>query len=250
MTLLQNQLHDAAASLVADFTKTSSYKNPNTNGSIKEDLIRKELMQRLPSGIEFGKGEIVDTFGNRTGEHDIVGYDKHFMPLFQSHGTISTFFSESVFCCVEAKSFLDEAALKDAKKKFDSIAQLKRVYEATSLSHYMQTVIGIGGFSGTLTIPGRDNNINVPKMVTAVFAISGLKNETISNHLITIKPNADLVCILDKGVWGRKHDSQQWICACDRPELTYYTFIVLLHELLHPHLLRHLYARVNLAKYV
>jgi len=246
MTILKQQLLVAENILLEQFKLTSAYRNPNTNGSIKEDFIRNEICQRLPTGVAFGKGEIVDSLSHKTGEHDLVGYDRNFASIFQCFGAHSTFFAESVFSCIEVKSRFDNSAIVDCAAKFSALATLERFYTPTNLSIQKKRIIGVGGFDERMSFQTRGQTGDIPRVVTAVIAFSSSAHSTIDQQIRAANLDADVVCVLGVGAWIREWNRNNFKFLPNTLQPAYYSFVAFLDELMASHLTRHLFARVRL----
>lgn len=151
---LESQTEYLRKILLAQYNATAQYRNPNTNGAIKEGYLRQALRTKIPEIIGLGKGEITDAYGTRTGELDIVFFDKFYSPLFEDFGDNQIFFIETVAGAVEVKSDCSPAAITDAIQKSQRLTQLRRQYVPTGLSTYFNNYIGGGGIKPTI-VPAR-----------------------------------------------------------------------------------------------
>jgi hypothetical protein len=75
-------------------------------GQHMEEVFRAFLREYLPRRLEIGHGEVIDSFGNRSAQTDIViATDDH--PFTFSRGQAGLFFAEGVCGAGEAKTILD-----------------------------------------------------------------------------------------------------------------------------------------------
>lgn len=95
-----------------------SMKHSTAKGDQLEIATRSWLRTVLPKGLWVGHGEIIDTHGNRSGQHDvIIAFDGH--PRFFPEETPQPFFLEGVAAVLEVKTNLtkSEVAGKGTPKK-------------------------------------------------------------------------------------------------------------------------------------
>lgn len=101
-----------------------TFAHPGGKGARAEDIFREFLHEYLPRRLGVGHGEIVDSFGERSGETDIVivTEDHPFTFSPHSHGL---FFVEGVCGAGEAKMTVDTGKLNDAIEKSSKFKSLE-----------------------------------------------------------------------------------------------------------------------------
>src|SRR5688572_5877693 len=125
-------LQSMARRLVYDFDEAGLAGHPGLIGSARETPARVQLERVLPGNIGVGSGIVIDSFGGKSKQQDIVIYEKHLCPVFSINDTAeATYYPiEGVMAVGEVKSSLDKDKLEDAFAKIDSVKSLSRVVEA------------------------------------------------------------------------------------------------------------------------
>lgn len=114
---LRSQLELARGSL---YHRTSK-------GDVLEGATRKWLRTVLPRGLWVGHGEIIDTAGRRSSQHDvIVAFDDH--PRFFDEETPQPFFFEGVAAVIEVKSVVNTSAVKSTLEASRKLRNLKHLW--------------------------------------------------------------------------------------------------------------------------
>ena len=115
------------------------------------------MKDRLPTYLELGKGEVIDSKGNTSKELDIVLNNRLYCPVVYNIGKISIYFVESVAVIFEVKSKLDKKEILDSDKKFVSLQPLERVYaekatfvlSSSYLNIFLRTIKSLRNFRPT-----------------------------------------------------------------------------------------------------
>src|SRR5690606_11696638 len=109
-------LQSMARRLVYDFSEASVAGHPGLIGSARETPARVQLERVLPGNFGVGSGIVIDSFGGRSKQQDIVIYEKHLCPVFSINDTPdATYYPiEGVMAVGEVKSSLDKDKLEDA----------------------------------------------------------------------------------------------------------------------------------------
>jgi hypothetical protein len=89
------------------------FKHAGIKGSVVEETLRSFLREYLPRRLEIGHGEIVDTFGNRSRQTDVVITTEDHPYTFKTDSP-GLFFIEGVAAAAEVKAVLTSANLADA----------------------------------------------------------------------------------------------------------------------------------------
>jgi len=167
----------------------ASFSHPGDKGSHAEDVVRSLLRRYFPANLRVGQGEIVDSFGRRSKQTDIVIVsDDH--PFTFEESKAGLFFIEGVMGAGEVKSLLTSQELETAVGN----SRVFKGLEAWFNPHDM-----------VVTTPSdRQRYLGHPPWFLLAFE-SDLSLETIHKRLVaesggTIATNlVDAVFALDKG---------------------------------------------------
>jgi hypothetical protein len=125
-----SMLEEAEQNLLSAFRKSSRTSHRGLKGDARAKSIADFLQKRLPSGYGvLCKGEIVDFRDQRSGEIDIVIFDKIRNGLFSEEPIWIP--AESLLAYIEVKSVLTEEELRksyEAAVKVSSLRPFKRVF--------------------------------------------------------------------------------------------------------------------------
>jgi hypothetical protein len=121
-------LKRVADRLIFEFDGAGDASTPGTIGAAREHPARVQLEKLLPGGVGVGTGFVIDSYGSRSKQQDIIIYDKNICPIFQINDTQdSTYYPvEGVIAIGEVKSSLNSAQLEDAFLKIVSAKKLRR----------------------------------------------------------------------------------------------------------------------------
>lgn len=115
----------------ADFSARISFlaemlsQHRGEQGRYVEAVVRDLLREFLPQRYALGTGFVVDSFGNVSGQNDIVVYDPEIqLGLFGRTGPL-LFPVESVYAVIEVKLTLDSSKLNSALAQVASVKQLQ-----------------------------------------------------------------------------------------------------------------------------
>ncbi len=120
--------------LVMEFDDASVAGTPGLIGAARENPARKQLEKLMSTSVSVGSGILVDSFGGRSTQQDIVIYERDFCPVYSINDTAeATFFPiEGVIAAGEVKSTVDKDILFDALNKLKSTKVLKRFSQKIS----------------------------------------------------------------------------------------------------------------------
>jgi len=127
MEVLDNLLKQASQRLKLAFKEASErYKTPEDIAHYREDAVRNFLKEFLPPTFMLGKGEIIDSKGNRSSQVDVIICNQYH-PLTISSSGRGLFFAEGVVCVIEIKSDLsNKEEIERAVRQVESIKKLER----------------------------------------------------------------------------------------------------------------------------
>lgn len=123
--------------LRAEFEVSATARSTVSKGKAREIFVSRFLENHLPSRFKMGRGEIIDSEGNRSGEQDIVVYEGRFPRLHV--GDSDVFLVEDVSLVVEVKSLLNRlefhrwmdqvVALKKLVRQPIRVASMGKIYQ-------------------------------------------------------------------------------------------------------------------------
>lgn len=96
-----------------------------TKGTLNEESLRRILTAFLPTRYAVGTGFVIDSFGERSRQVDLVIFDELYSSkLFKTFSQV-LFPVETVFACIEVKTNIDKAGLTEIAQENQSIFRLK-----------------------------------------------------------------------------------------------------------------------------
>lgn len=179
--------------LIAEFNKSAQVKHHGGKGDLREGAFRGFLADYLPRKYGTGRGEVISSQNDVSGELDIVIFDNDHCPLFIKSSSHSVYPAESVYGAISMKSNLDSSELQDA---YENIVKFKRMLPKCNFSHNPNSGMSLGMAPVT--------------PVTAIVAYGSNRSmEAISKQLkeldsqiddITLRP--DFVAVIGMGLIG------------------------------------------------
>lgn len=116
--------------LVNEFNDASLISHPVLKGNIREQGLGRLIAQILPDGWDIGKGQIHDSFGNQSGEIDLLIYDKRVIPPLLFNEKEGIYPIESVLYVFEIKSKSTSKEIQTTVEKFKKVRSLKSMYKS------------------------------------------------------------------------------------------------------------------------
>ncbi len=127
--MLAQDLQKVSKQLLIEFERTADRaKTPLEVGTGREEIVRRFLADYLPSKWSVGSGFIVDSFGKKTAQMDIVVNDDLIIKPLSYAQDRGLYFAESVGIVVQVKSTLNKQTLRDAIKNLDTVKKLRRAH--------------------------------------------------------------------------------------------------------------------------
>lgn len=117
----------------------ASFNHGGMKGSAVEEEFRNLFRELLPDNIGVGTGLVIDSYGNRSKQLDIICYDKAKTPKFFSIGDASLFPVECVFFVFEVKTQVTPNELESCFKNMESVKNLKSTAYVESNSDIVET---------------------------------------------------------------------------------------------------------------
>ncbi|WP_394135624.1 DUF6602 domain-containing protein [Shewanella algae] len=190
---LRKIFESVSLGLTAKFQQSVQIKHHGGKGDNREDAFVDFLRDYLPNKYGTGRGEVISSNNDVSGELDIVIYDKDHCPLFLKSQSHSLYPIESVFGAISMKSHLDSAELKDA---YQNIVSLKKIASKQNFSHSPN--------------PGMQVGLAPVTPVTAIFAYAANRSlsaiakqvKELDSQLEDISLRPDFVVVLGLGIVG------------------------------------------------
>lgn len=102
-----------------------------TKGQNNEESLKNIISNLIPKRYSIGSGIIIDSFGEKSRQCDIVIYDNGIYPNLFNQSSNSIFPVETVLACIEVKTYIDDSILDDVTNNTESIKKLR---------HYVPTI--------------------------------------------------------------------------------------------------------------
>ncbi|EGU31986.1 hypothetical protein VII00023_08019 [Vibrio ichthyoenteri ATCC 700023] len=190
---LRKIFESVSLELTAKFQKSVQIKHNGGKGDNREEAFVDFLCDYLPNKYGTGRGEVISSNNDVSGELDIVIYDKDHCPLFLKSPSHSLYPIESVFGAISMKSHLGSEELKDA---YQNIVSLKRIASKENFSHSPNPGIQVG--------------LDPVTPVTAIFAYAANRSlsaiakqvKQLDSELDDINLRPDFVVVLGLGIVG------------------------------------------------
>lgn len=190
---LRKIFESVSLGLTAKFQQSVQINHHGGKGDNREDAFVDFLRDYLPNKYGTGRGEVISSNNDVSGELDIVIYDKDHCPLFLKSQSHSLYPIESVFGAISMKSHLDSAELKDA---YQNIVSLKKIASKQNFSHSPN--------------PGMQVGLAPVTPVTAIFAYAANRSlsaiakqvKELDGQLEDISLRPDFVVVLGLGIVG------------------------------------------------
>jgi hypothetical protein len=103
-------------------------KQSSDLGFAREHFIKQILEGLLPRSVIIGSGEIVDGYGGRSGQQDIIIYRSDF-PVITSLTPINTYLVEGVIATIEVKSNISTGSPNHLCKAFENIKRVLQLHK-------------------------------------------------------------------------------------------------------------------------
>lgn len=183
-----------------DFEEASiKYKTPDDIAQFREESVRKFLKKYFPPSHQIGKGEIIDTKGNRSSSIDAIICNAYH-PFTVAESGIGLFFAEGVKCAIEVKSDLSN---KDELQRGIIQVQKTKKLERVPLK-------------GDILHTSPYSLEKIKKICTILFGYKGPQGKTLKENImeinaklgIPVNEQLDAVILLDKGILYNIKDAQ------------------------------------------
>lgn len=240
MNTIDDLISESSKRILKEFRAIpKKFKTPQHIGEKKEQIVRNFLKEFFPSTYRFGKGEIIDTFGNRSPQIDIIICTPyHPFTFSESDSDSSLFFAEGVGCVIDVKSDLgDKRELERGIKQMQKVKNLRRKFENKA------------EFYGTV-----DEANRAERIASIIFGDKGpsdiakLKNNIneINKKLkIPLEQQTDLFVVMDRGLiiyningpgyprnWSLKNKKIEGLFGASWKEKTLFEFFFMISRLI------------------
>jgi hypothetical protein len=187
---------DAVRRAVAEFNTAAQIDHMGMRGSAREHAIHALFREFLPTGIEQGKGKIVDHLGNQSAETDLLLYVPRILPPALISSSEGIFPIESCIYAFEIKSRSTSETIQDAITKATRLTTLR----------YLDGRIGTGT---TSMIPfvylAYSSDLSGP--TTELERYLSLRPPVFANERI---PVISIICVIGKGYWYFNSSARRW----------------------------------------
>lgn len=186
-------VQSVARQLVVEFQEAGKAGHPVLIGTARETPARVKFVKLLPGNIAVGSGIVMDSFGGKSKQQDIVIYERDICPVFSINDTPeATFYPvESVVAVGEVKSTLDKATIADSFAKIASVKALKRIVETESNVLGLPATVPFRSYGERRSMQGVEEEQYSPvRSLDQVFGFVlagdfGLKSDTAFEHAVT-----------------------------------------------------------------
>jgi hypothetical protein len=122
--VFRNVIDQARKQLLLDYEKAADFDHSTIRGGERAAAIAKFLRGRLPDVFAVGKGEIMDREDRRSGELDLIIYDRLTVsPVTEGYDSV-LIPCEAVYAIIEAKSTFTRA---EAKMTLNAAGKIRRL---------------------------------------------------------------------------------------------------------------------------
>lgn len=173
----------------------ASVQHRGLKGSLNEAAVAHWLRNYLPRTLDVSAGEIIDSFGGRSRQVDVVIYDAAATPRFLSRDGIEILPIEPVYGVIEVKTYLNKAEIESCFSNMEAVKTLRKFAYQPSNGEVITKTTSLYG----------ENNSNWP-IQFYVFAYESDGLETVLSHMTRLNNGSPLsrridgVCVLDKGL--------------------------------------------------
>lgn len=215
-TILQIFFEGITQQIQTDIEYTSKViAHPGEVGRENETVLRDFLTKFLPTRYAVGTGIVIDRFGNRSRQMDIILYDRSFHPdLFARRSTL-IFPVDVVYATIEVKTTLNHKEVEDAVDKIASVKRLQvigeRITKFADEDPNTVAIKGVENYPPHGVIFGYDSDIRKAE------TIHDQLTKTLASHEKQFHPNLGI--IVNKGVvFGyegaplKQNDAQNFFC--------------------------------------
>jgi hypothetical protein len=183
--------HKISQRMRADFEASAQVGHSGSKGTVRENILREFLSERLPAKYGLGAGEIVGRIRETSKQSDIVVYDKLNGVRFLVDESVQVFPIDCVYGIIEVKSALSKTEFLDALEK---IKALKSLAPGGNVAHPM------GG--GMTMFHARPR----PFGMVFAYSLAGNSLDSLQENLCEWEENTpptlwpNYICVLETGV--------------------------------------------------
>lgn len=125
--VLRQYFREKVSALLNEVAAASGISHRLSRGQNREEILRQFLTDSLPRRFQVGTGEVVDSQGKSSGQHDIIIADALYSPVIQVGSPHSAYAIEAVHCVIEVQSIFwhsPPAELAKVAKRFLKLMKL------------------------------------------------------------------------------------------------------------------------------
>lgn len=190
---IRKRFMSVAQKMMVDFESTKEAHHRLGRGTNREDIVKSFLESVLPSKYGFGKGEVVTSNNEHSGEMDIIIYDKEKCPKLIYEDGHALFPIETVYCVIQVKTSLNSSELKSAYKNIET---LKKIIPRRGFTHDNNM--------------GMSTGLGAPQIIGLVVAFEASRElnviadqmKALDSNLANIEYRPDFIVTLDEGIVG------------------------------------------------
>jgi hypothetical protein len=118
-------LSDAEEQLWLGFRRAGNKKHRGSRGASREEALAEFLTEQLPGRFGVTTGEAIDSGERRTGQLDVIVYDRHLTAPLLTEKSGDLLPAESLLAVIEVKSKLTKAEALKCARAAKSVAKLR-----------------------------------------------------------------------------------------------------------------------------
>lgn len=112
------------AILQAQYNRSGGFTAPTDIGRVRESFCEAFLSEFLPESIGITSGEVIDSFGNQTGQIDVILYDPS-LHSYRMSSDVQILLAEGCLAGIEVKSRLDRETFFQSLDKSRQLKSLR-----------------------------------------------------------------------------------------------------------------------------
>ena len=192
MVNVKSHFRNISDALTAAARVAAGTGHSSTTGTAREALLKRFLRPHIPDVLSIGSGIIIDSFGHKSRQQDVVITDRRLPVIDIGDENNSIFLAESVLGTIEVKSHLSKKELFIVMENTRSVKNLKQVgkqvYSKGGLTVDLISEAWIGIYSYVIAYDGDSIGSLYRQCVEMIE--NEKKQEMIPN----------VICVLNRGI--------------------------------------------------
>ena len=123
--IFRDVLRDARKQLLLDYEKSEGFGHSGIKGDERAEALASFLQTRLPPAFGIATGEAIDRYDSKTGQLDIIIYDRTATQPVHAGRRSQIHPCEAVYAVIEVKSVLNRTHVKTCVTAADKIRRLR-----------------------------------------------------------------------------------------------------------------------------